>query len=85
MKVIKEGYLPPKNRVECEKCGCIYDYEPSDLIEETCIRKEVDGTLYMIEWEIEANITTVKCPTCGTTHLVSSTITKCNQVPFWPE
>lgn len=85
MKIIKEGYLPPNNRVECEKCGCIYDYEPSDLIKETCRRKEIDGTLYMIEWEVVADIETVTCPTCGVKHLVKNTIKEYKQVPFWPE
>lgn len=34
MKIIREGVMPetkPKNRVQCDNCGCIFEYDWLDI------------------------------------------------------
>ena len=51
MKVIKEGYVRPKNRITCKSCGCIFEYDKGDI---KTIKKEwteIDHSLYLNEWK----------------------------------
>ena len=49
MKIIKEGI--PHNRVTCQQCDCVFEYEPQDIYEKD-----------NIEW---SGWRFVDCPHCG--------------------
>lgn len=60
MKVIVSG--KDNNRVECESCRCVYEYEESD-IEVHDIRDTMFGLF--IDARTDSKIEYVVCPECG--------------------
>ena len=82
MKVIKEGYIIPSNRLNCYKCGCIFEYDKEDIIEEIDEETTFDSSLYMNQWHTKRLNKKVQCPTCSTLKIVDSTILSSDLIPF---
>ena len=82
MKVIKEGCVIPQNRLICEKCGCIFEYDKEDIVKEVCEWEEFDSSLYMNQYHYVGKVQSVQCPTCSQIREISRNIISCNLVPF---
>lgn len=82
MKVIKEGYVKPKNRITCKSCGCIFEYNKGDI--ETIKKEwtEIDYSLYLNEWKCTEDIDYVECPTCKTHYKVGGRNYTRDIIPF---
>ena len=67
MKIIKEGFIPPQNRVECDNCGCIFEYEYSEIIKSTEMTETFSYLAFGAGNDIaEHEISRVHCPCCNT-------------------
>lgn len=60
MATIKEV---PSRR--CSKCGCVFEFDNSDVKEKTKTIREDVGTILPIYKNITYTIGYVKCPICG--------------------
>lgn len=79
MKIIKQG--TPLNQITCKKCGCIFEYEETDIIEDTRID--------MGHFDIAMNSTKrvigekfVICPNCEKKHVIKSEVISSKIISF---
>ena len=49
----------------CSKCGCVFEFDNSDVKEKTKTMREDVGTILPIYKNITYTIGYVKCPICG--------------------
>lgn len=82
MKVIKEGYVKPSNRLTCNNCGCVYEYDKEDIVEEKQEWSSFDSSLYMNQWHYVGNVKMVQCPTCSQVREIDRTILSSDMIPF---
>lgn len=66
MRIIKNP-----NRITCDKCGCIFEFEKSDVKEITKAHREDVGIIFPIYKTVKYHIKYVECPMCGYQHEIS--------------
>lgn len=60
------------NHITCDKCGCIFEFEKSDVKEVTKSHREDVGIILPIYRTVKYHITYVECPTCGHQHEIAA-------------
>lgn len=65
MKILVSG--KDNRRVECEKCGCVYEYEEED-VQQHDIRYTLFGMF--LDARKDSVIEYVECPECGDAHIL---------------
>lgn len=66
MRIIKNP-----DRITCCKCGCIFEFNQSDVEEEIKVHREDVGIILPKYRTVKYHITYVECPTCGHQHEIA--------------
>ena len=65
MKIIKEGIIPLENQFTCPTCGCIFEYEPTDVTRITEKVEEFSAFGFGAGTDCKKyDVATIHCPCC---------------------
>ncbi len=67
MKIIRNS-----NHITCDKCGCVFEFDKSDIRKTTKAHREDIGIILPCYKIVKYHITYVECPICGHQHEISA-------------